>query len=141
MKRHIQRENYPETLCGQNFITDCLKEPSLCLRCNKMQVMANRKLFLTALRSGEYSKGPIETDDRGRPLDPNAEGWCAIGLAFTLFCDEQKGSKQKMVEALGITSKQLTYIQQRWNDSSLTFPEIAELIETHMFGIENGWRC
>ena len=97
---------------------------------------SNRRLFLTALRSGDYPKGPIETDDRGRPLDPNAEGWCAVGLAFTLFCQEQKGSKKKMGEALGLTSSQLTYIQQEWNDSPRTFPEIANLIETQMFNWE-----
>ena len=93
----------------------------------------NRRLFLTALRSGDYPKGPIETDDMGRPLDPNAKGWCAVGLAFILFCEEQKGFKQKMGKALGLTSFQITFIQQEWNDSHLTFHEIADLIESRMF--------
>ncbi len=98
-----------------------------------MNVSKNRALFLSALRSEEYPKGPIETDDRGRPLDPNAEGWCAVGLAFTLFCEEQKGSHKRMGEALKLTSSQLTHIQQDWNDTDLTFPEIADLIERKMF--------
>ncbi len=96
-------------------------------------IIHNRELFLKALRSGDYPKGPIETDDRGRPLDLSASGWCAVGLAFTLFCKEQKGSNRKMRDALGLTSVQLTSIQQEWNDSPLTFPEIADLIENRMF--------
>ena len=38
-----------------------------------------------------------------------------------------------MMDNLGLTSQQLTYIQQVWNDSPLTFPEIGDLIESQMF--------
>ena len=46
----------------------------------------NRETFLWALRSGLYPKGPIETDSRGRPADLNATGFCAVGLAYHIFC-------------------------------------------------------
>ena len=95
----------------------------------------NRQLFLMALRSGDYLKGPIENDAMGRPIDLNAEGWCAVGLAFTIFCEEQKGSHKILRDALGLTGAQLTHIQQEWNDSPLTFPEIADLIADQMFNI------
>ncbi len=51
------------------------------------QVQKNRAIFLEALRSGLCPKGPIETDSRGRPADTEADGWCAVGLAHTLFSD------------------------------------------------------
>ena len=99
-----------------------------------MTVEQNRKLFLGALRSGEYPKGPIETDVMGRPADREATGWCAVGLAYTLFCDGAKtGAHRTMMDALGLTGRQLTHIQQVWNDSELTFGEIADLIEKEMF--------
>jgi len=94
----------------------------------------NRQLFLSALRSGDYLKGPIETDARGRPVNPNAEGWCAVALAHGLFHDpERPGSPLPMRAALGLSAHQFTVIQQEWNDSDLTFPEIADLIECQMF--------
>jgi len=95
----------------------------------------NRVMFLNALRSGRYPKGPIETDEGGRPLDPDAVGYCAVGLAYTLFCDGTKvGAHKVMMDALGLTARQLTHIQQVWNDSPRTFETIADLIETEMFG-------
>ncbi len=36
-------------------------------------------------------------------------------------------------EALGLSPKQFTKIQQEWNDSELTFSDIANLIESEMF--------
>lgn len=97
-----------------------------------MAVQQNRKVFLDALRSGLYPKGPIETDNKGRPLDHNASGYCAVGLAHTLFNDGT-GSPLPMRKALGLKPIQFTHIQQEWNDSLLTFPEIADLIEAEMF--------
>ena len=97
-------------------------------------VAENRAEFLEALRSGDYPKGPIETDARGRPTDPNATGWCAVALAYTLFSDGVTvGAHKKMMDKLALTAQDLTRIQQEWNDSPLTFPQIADLIETEMF--------
>ncbi len=99
-----------------------------------MAVKTNRALFLDALRSGDYPKGPIETDDHGTPLDPNATGYCAVGLAHTLFVnDDIPGSHDKIRKALNLSTVQLRHIQQVWNDSPLTFPEIADLIEREMW--------
>lgn len=99
-------------------------------------VTQNRILFLAALRSGYFLKGPIETDDRGRPLDPDAEGFCAVGLADYLFRDPARpGSPFVIREALGITAKQKARIQQEWNDTTLSFPEIANLVETFIFHV------
>jgi len=101
-----------------------------------MSNYVNRQLFLNALRSGDYQKGPTETDKKGHPLDPNATGYCAVGLAFTLFNDPKKpGSPLPMRKALGLSAKQFTHIQQKWNDSKLSFHEIANLIQTEMFGL------
>lgn len=93
----------------------------------------NRELFLGALRSGLYPKGPTETDDRGRPVDPNATGYCVVGLAYDLFHDDDKpGSPLFMRRALGFSPMQFRRMQQEWNDSELTFNEIADLIEDQM---------
>jgi len=97
-------------------------------------IKQNRDLFLEALRSGLYPKGPIEVDHKGRPEEPDAEGYCAVGLAYCLFPDPTRvGSPFPMREALNLTPKQFTRIQQDWNDSELTFPQIADLIEKEMF--------
>ena len=97
------------------------------------EVQQNRDGFLGALRSGDYLKGPTETDEKGRPLDPQASGYCVAGLAYNLFGDGT-GSPLPMRKALGLKPLQFTHMQQDWNDSDLTFPEIANLIEIEMFG-------
>ena len=56
----------------------------------KVEVEANRAIFLWALRSGLFPKGPIETDSKGHPADPEASGFCAVGLAYELFHDDKK---------------------------------------------------
>lgn len=97
-------------------------------------IQQNREIFLWALRSGLYPKGPTETDAKGRPLEPNATGYCAVGLAYELFYDDARpGSPLPMRKALGLSRGQFTHIQQEWNDSQRTFAEIADLIETEMF--------
>lgn len=92
-------------------------------------VQQNRKVFLDALRSGLYLKGPIEDDSQGRPVDPDASGYCAVGLAYNLFGE----SMPAMQKALGLKLKQFRKMQQEWNDSPLTFSQIADLIEAEMF--------
>ena len=89
----------------------------------------NRRLFLHALEGGRYAKGPIEVDTRGRPVDPSAAGWCAVGLAYTLFHDSSRpGSLVPVRRALGVSRQQLFYLQNTLNDSALTFGEIAARI-------------
>ena len=91
---------------------------------------ANRQRFLAALRSGDYAKGPIAVDARGRPTNPTAPGWCVDGLAYTLFHDPARpGSLQPVRAALGVSHTTFTYWQQELNDSPLTFHAIADLID------------
>ena len=91
-----------------------------------------RKIFLAALRSGEYPKGTIVTDEQGRPLfdNPSEPGWCVVGLAHTLFSDPLRPASMVPVrQALGVSRQFFTHVQHVWNDSALTFSEIADLIE------------
>ena len=98
------------------------------------QVKDNRRVFLTALRSSEYPKGPIEIDAGGHPANPNTTGFCVGAVAYALFHDDQNpGSLVPTRAALGLTRKQFTHYQQDWNDSPRTFAEIADLIEEDMF--------
>lgn len=96
----------------------------------KYDVLGNRKIFLKALRSGKYKKGPFIKGQDEPP--PNAEGFCAIGLPYTIFLNN-KGPVMELRKVLGITKYDITKIQNEWNDSSLTFPEIADKIEKEIF--------
>ena len=89
----------------------------------------NRRLFLHALESGRYPKGPIEVDVRGRPVGPVVSGWCAVGLAYTLFHDPSRpGSLVPVRQALGVSRSHMWYLQNTLNDSDLLFSEIAARI-------------
>lgn len=93
------------------------------------EVKCNRAIFLAAMRSGKYQKGTVISDDKGRPIIESEadEGYCVVGLMYSLFhpTDRRK--------ALNITQPQCSKIQHEWNDSALTFTEIADLIENQMF--------
>lgn len=93
-------------------------------------VQQNRCVFLDALRSGKYPKGPFVKGQDEPP--PGAEGFCAIGLPYTLILDN-KGPVMALTGALGLTRQQISKIQNEWNDSELTFSQIADLIESEMF--------
>ncbi len=94
-----------------------------------MTVEANRIVFIEALRSGEYLKcSNFEFDPKGRP-PPGATGYCTLGLAYTLF-----GPMPAMQRLLALQKWQFIKIQEEWNNSPRTFPEIADLIESEMFG-------
>jgi hypothetical protein len=94
------------------------------------EVANNRNLFLNALRSGKYAKGPFVAGQDKPP--PGASGFCAVGLPYTLLL-HNKGPVQGLRKVLGVTSKDLWTIQNEWNDSDLTFPQIADLIEHCIF--------
>ena len=95
--------------------------------------MGNRQIFLEALRSGKYPKGTIRTNENGQPIisTPSDQGFCAVGLMDSLFNPEFTSQGRR--DALGLKQVQITKIQQQWNDSDLTFPQIADLIEWEMF--------
>lgn len=96
-----------------------------------VEVAANRRFFLSELRSGKYPKGTIRSDCRGRPIveSPSDHGWCACALMHDLFADQSGG----YLRALGLSAKQCRYIQQDLNDTPLTFAEIADRIEGEIF--------
>ena len=94
------------------------------------QVLERRRIFLDALRSGKYPKGPF-TKGQDKP-PPGALGFCAIGLPYTLFL-ANKGPVQALTKVLAITKHDIFRIQNEWNDSDLTFAEIADRIETEIF--------
>lgn len=95
------------------------------------QVGENRRIFLDALRSGKYEKGPYVAGQDEPP--PGATGFCAVGLPYTLFLNN-RGPVQALRKILGVTKENLSRIQNEWNDSPLTFPEIADMIESEIFG-------
>lgn len=90
----------------------------------------NRKIFLDALRSGKYEKGAFVPGQDEPP--PGATGFCAVGLPYTLLL-HNRGPVQGLRKVLGITKQDLWKIQNEWNDSDLTFPQIADLIEHQIF--------
>lgn len=93
-------------------------------------VAENRKVFLDALRSGKFKKGEFVV---GQDLPPQgADGFCAVGLPYTLLLDN-KGPVQGLRKVLGVTKQDLWQIQNEWNDSDLSFPQIADLIEHRIF--------
>lgn len=93
-------------------------------------VADNRMVFLDALRSGEYQKGPFVPGQDEPPV--GAEGYCAVGLPYTLLL-HNKGPVQGLRKVLGVTKLDLWTIQNEWNDSDLTFGQIADLIEHRIF--------
>lgn len=95
-----------------------------------MTIKQNRDLFLTALRSGEFEKGAYIAGQSAPP--EGATGFCAIGLPAYLF-GIYTGMHAKLWETLGLTPFDISHIQNQWNDSTLTFPQIADLIEHFMF--------
>lgn len=95
-----------------------------------MDVSENRVIFLEALRSDKYEKGPFVSGQDEPPV--GATGFCAVGLPYTLFL-HNKGPVQALRKVLGVNKDDLWTIQNEWNDSDLTFPEIADLIEHRIF--------
>lgn len=84
------------------------------------------------MRSGLYPKGPIGNDARGRPLvgDLDLPGFCAIGLMATLLDEYSMPTVRALI---GLSRGQVTKIQREWNDSPLSFAEIANRVEREMF--------
>ena len=94
-------------------------------------VTENRVVFLKALRSGVYQKGPFVKGQDEPP--PSATGFCAVGLPYTIFLGNNGPIVEGLKRVLGLKRQDLTRIQNEWNDSPLTFSEIADRIETEIF--------
>lgn len=96
----------------------------------------NRDAFLSELRSGNYEKGTIRSDESGRPIldRPDDNGFCARAIMTHMFGD--LGSRLSVpvaAKALGISTSQCGYIQREINDTDLSFPEMARRIEREVF--------
>ena len=91
---------------------------------------SNREYYLNSLRSGQYIKGDFI---KGGDHPSDAEGFCAIGLPYTLFLNNEGPIIDGIKAVLGISNVDVYKIQNEWNDSSLTFPQVADLIEHFIF--------
>lgn len=91
------------------------------------EIAENRELFLCALRSGKYEKGAFI---KGHDQPQGATGFCAIGLPYTLLCNNQGSVVAGLRRALGLNKDQIHQIQNEWNDSPLSFADIADKIES-----------
>lgn len=104
------------------------------------KIRSNREMFLSELRSGKYKKGTIKSDDKGKPIiasPEDADGCCACAIMYHLFPDDGgKNSIKASREALGLTAKACGFIQQELNDTPLSFPEIADRIESELFTLK-----
>lgn len=97
----------------------------------------NRELFLSELRSGKYKKGTIRSDEKGFPIIESPEdndGCCACGLMVMLFpSPTDRGHLNHARKQLGLTAKDCRYIQQELNDTTLSFIQIADIIDKEVF--------
>ena len=94
-------------------------------------VALNRKMFIEALRSGRYEKGPTLPDDRGRIT--GGSGYCVCGLGYSLLGRNWKSR-------LGISARDCTAIIKS-NDGPLSFAEIAKELAAHDFALPDDSGC
>lgn len=101
------------------------------------EIQANRTKFLSILRTGNYKKGCIRSDENGKPIIETPEdddGCCTCGIMYHEFPGPNgKLSMLNARTALGITRQDCDFIQQELNDTPLTFPQIADRIEAEVF--------
>ncbi len=105
---------------------------------SKEQVEINRAAFLNELRTGDNKKGTIKSDEKGYPVfekPGDDDGRCACAIMGRMFGLTNKGkiSLPQAAKALGISNKACGYIQREINDTLLTFPEMADVIEIDVF--------
>lgn len=96
-------------------------------------IIKNRELLLTALRSGKFKKGTTRSDSKGFPIVSTTEdeGYCACAIMLELF----PTNNLEYRNALDISAEDCRLIQQKWNDEEdLSFTEIADRIEKFIFG-------
>jgi hypothetical protein len=119
------------------------------------EILHNRVDFLWSLRHDPHKKGAMRSDPKtGKPVFDNEmqkEGGCACGIMTEMFGqprdepDNKDGyyidhnkplgklSFKRAKEALGVTTQQCQWIQEKLSDTPLTFPEIADRIEAEVF--------
>ena len=97
----------------------------------EVTVSENREIFIKALRSRNYEKGPTLPDENGRIK--GGSGYCVCGLGHSLL-----GSQWR--SRLGISARDCTAIIKA-NDGPRTFPEIAEDLVEHDFSLPDDSGC
>lgn len=103
-------------------------------------ILLNREIFLSELRSGKFKKGCIKSDEKGYPVfekESDKEGHCCCAVMVELF-GGAKHSIRAACKALGITSKDCAYIQNNINDNDSTLIENADRIEIEVFQKHRG---
>jgi hypothetical protein len=101
-------------------------------------VIANRRLFLSELRSGKHKKGTIKSDEKGFPIfeteeDKNGHCCCAIMGEMFGLTENGKISLPKAMKELGLKRKDCEFIQKNINDNNSTLVENADRIESEVF--------
>lgn len=119
------------------------------------EILHNRVDFLWSLRHDPHKKGAMRSDPAtGNPIFDNElqrEGGCACGIMTEMFGQEinkpdsafhgsidrskplGKLSFKRAKQALGVTTADCQYIQEKLSDTPLSFPEIADRIEAEIF--------
>ena len=93
-------------------------------------VGTSRELFIKALRSGNYEKGPTLPDAKGRV---SGSGYCICGLGYSLLGLQWRSK-------LGISARDCSAIIKA-NDGSQSFAEIAEDLVAHDFSLPDDSGC
>jgi hypothetical protein len=120
---------------------NCFYGPSALIGQHYDWTKRNREIYLKELRSGKWKKGCIKSDEKGYPIIETPEdddGACACGIIYHLF--PKANGKCTMLNArnsLGITRQDCDYIQYCLNDSPMTFPQIADILERTVFSKVN----
>jgi len=99
-------------------------------------VKENRNLYLKELRSDKWKKGCMKSDEKGNPIietPEDADGTCACAIMIHLFDPTSQTSTRRSREALGLTGNDCYFIQHCLNDSSLSFSQIADILEKTVF--------
>lgn len=102
----------------------------------KEQIDKNRQKYLYSLRNDKWHKGTILSDVNGRPIintKSDDNGFCACAIMIELFQKDGKPNFKFARKELGITAVNCTFIQRELNDTKLSFPEIADRIESEIF--------
>lgn len=116
------------------------------------EILHNRVDFLWSLRNDPHIKGTTKSDEKGNPVfetELQKDGGCACGIMCEMFGQERpdgsfpgsidsslplgKINFKRAREAVGVTIEECRYIQSQISDTPLSFPEIADRIETEIF--------
>ena len=93
-------------------------------------IAKNRYIFIKALMSGNYEKGPTLPDENGSVI---GSGFCVCGLGYSLLGPQWRSE-------LGISARDCSAIIKS-NDGHKSFYEIAEDLVVHDFSLPDDSGC